>query len=167
MKSSNIKKAIVAFAFLAIPATLLAQSEGPSEKGLLGRWEARLYDKTWTADEGEILLFQIENGRFKGVYLGLERVGEHGLFYSAVGMKDLAVVEDGEIRFTVPGRSFYVKRPMSLAKAKSLADNGGTRGEMRYHGRLVKTRLLLKCESNSGECPSETLEFQKGKWIHP
>jgi hypothetical protein len=52
---------------------------GAQSQELIGRWEHRFHGDS----EGEVLVIRLDNGIIKGEYLGLERAGEHGLFYFA------------------------------------------------------------------------------------
>lgn len=135
------------------------------EPDLAGTWEYRQAALPGEFDpEGEILEFKPGKGKWSGTYRGLQREGEHGLFYTWVEMDSLEV--DSLVSFTVPARDFFRVRPRSkadLAKPE-FASAGSTRGSLKYRGKRTKDRLLLECTSDSEECPDRIMEFRKGRW---
>lgn len=132
-----------------------------------GQWEYRQRnDATETGydDEGEKLQLSEKDGRLEGVYFGLEREGEHGLFYSVVKTKDLNLTKDGGISFVVPERDLFSKRPASLAETEEKNKRAGhTQYEMKMQGKIEKGRLILSCVSTGGECPDEIMIFESEK----
>jgi hypothetical protein len=130
-----------------------------------GVWEYRQASLPGELDpEGEILEFTWEQGKWTGIYRGLQREGEHGLFYTWVEMDSVRV--DSVVSFTVPARDFFTVRPRSKADLSKpgFASAGFTRGVLKFRGRQSKDRLSLQCTSDTGECPDRTMEFRKGPW---
>lgn len=135
------------------------------ESELLGTWEYRQAAMPGEFDpEGEILEFRNENGKWSGIYRGLQREGEHGLFYTWVEMDSIKV--DSLISFVVPARDFYAKRPQTKSDLtkKEFASSGFSRGSLKFRGRVFGDRLRLVCYSATEECPDRMLEFRKGRW---
>lgn len=153
------------FLFLCFCESHLFASE--RQNPFLGKWEYRQASLPGEYDsEGEIIEFQALNGVVSGVYHGLEREGEHGLFYSLVDIDSLAIREEGKISFIVPGRTFYAKRPMTksdLEKAE-LQSSGNSKGTLKFAGGLAGDKLVLDCASDLGECPENKMVFRRGKW---
>lgn len=146
-----------AFLTIATFTACLAQVANAQTQGLGGRWEHRFPSDR----EGDILVLRIVNGNFQGEYLGLEREGEHGLFYSAAEITNLEV-GDGDIRFVVPRRDFFIKRPRNAAQANAWAkkSSGGSNVELKFEGRFINGRLDLAC---SGDCPDSQMVFQRSE----
>jgi hypothetical protein len=135
----------------------------------LGTWEYRQKNTSSPSgydDEGERLELIQVGSSIQGLYFGLERTGDHGLWYTLVKIKDIKVSTDGEIAFTVPGRDIYRDRPRSLEDIEKLKDtpNGYTRMELKFRGELKNGHLVLQCLSEPIECPEEVMVFRKGKW---
>jgi hypothetical protein len=129
---------------------------GPPEPGLIGRWQyLQPPDR-----EGEVLDFSYSAGRWHGVMNGLERAGEHGLFYYVVAVGNLAVESNGGIRFEIGERAFHSKRP-ALSRLGGQGGGGFARSRMRFSGRLEGGDLVLRCEDNDGSCPDSILRFKK------
>lgn len=133
-------------------------------KPFVGTWEYRQAN-TGTAsgfdEEGERLELRIENDQLKGAYFGLAREGEHGLFYTAVEIKDIQVSHEKQIQFSVPDRLFYAERPKSLKDASRIKNVGFTRTALKMDGELKNGKLILNCTSSNYECPAPVLEFCK------
>ena len=128
-----------------------AQSSTPD---IVGRWQyIQPPDR-----QGEILDVSLSNGRYKGIMNGLERAGEHGLFYYVVEVSDLSIAPDGSIRFTVGPHSYFRQRP-KLSVLSAEGDAGGTRESMHFSGRLEGSELVLQCKGLS--CPDSTLRFKR------
>jgi hypothetical protein len=68
----------IAHLVLSVSISCIAVAGAQSQE-LIGRWEHRFHGDS----EGEVLVIRLDNGIIKGEYLGLERAGEHGLFYFA------------------------------------------------------------------------------------
>jgi hypothetical protein len=135
----------------------------------LGTWEYRMRDPdspTGYADEGERLELNEKGGSIQGLYFGLQREGEHGLWYTLVEIKNVEVSEGGKITFIVPFRRIYPVRPSSLAEAEEINKHHGsgfTRIEMKFQGQLKNGHLILQCISDAYECPEDVMVFRKGK----
>lgn len=142
---------------------------GETLDSYVGTWEYRQRNsgtKTGYDDEGEKLQFSKRNGILEGIYFGLQREGEHGLFYTVVKVKNVKVTADGGISFVVPERDLFSERPTSLAEAAEKKNEraGLTRNELKMQGKVEKGRLLLECISRHYECPDKLMSFDKGKW---
>jgi hypothetical protein len=153
--------------WLVLAALVLVASrpaEDPYER-LLGVWEYRQanfarpdgFDR-----EGERLRFTRKGDALQGLYFGLEREGEHGLFYTLVEMKDISVTGD-RISFVVPARGLYAQRPTRLGEPPG--DSGFTRYELKYEGALTGEGLALRCSGQFGACPDQQLLFRRGEWM--
>ncbi len=136
----------------------------------LGTWEYRQRNSaspTGYDDEGERLELNEKGGSIQGLYFGLQREGEHGLWYTLVEIKNVEVSEGGKITFIVPFRVFYPVRPSSLDEAEEIKKHtltGFTRLELKFQGQLKNGHLILQCISDAGECPEDVMVFRKGKW---
>jgi hypothetical protein len=102
----------------------------------------------------------------RGLYFGLERAGEHGLFYTLVEMKELRVTPDGALWFLVPERELFSERPRTLEeiRLKKVTWAGVTRDTLVMRGRLERGHLYLTCTSTNGQCPDNVMMFRKGSW---
>lgn len=128
----------------------------PPVLGVVGRWQ---YIQP-PDSEGEVLDIALAGDRYTGIMNGLERAGEHGLFYYVVEVSNLVVTADGSVHFTVGPRSFFRQRPtLSVIGANGVG--GRTRESMRFSGHLEGTDLVLKCEGPGASCPDSTLRFKK------
>lgn len=148
------------------PTAAFTAPAADCQRRFLGAWEYRQaagdgYDK-----EGEKLQLSCGAGSIRGLYFGLEREGEHGLFYTAVEVSRLNVSPDGELSFTVPERDLFTDRPRNLqeVKLKKLTSAGVTRDELYLRGRLTEEKLILTCTSKSHSCPDAVMVFHQGKW---
>jgi hypothetical protein len=145
------------------PIGSAAWAQDDAQRRLLGTWEYRQAAGTGFDREGERLEFSWKEKSIRGVYLGLEREGEHGLFYTAVEMKNLTVGPNGEIAFVVPERDLFEKRPKSVeeARQKTRESAGFTRDELHMQGRITGGTLTLQCVSKSPSCPDRVMVFKK------
>ena len=73
------------------------------------------------------------DGTLVAEYFGLERGGDHGLFYTAV-RTTIEVVPDGTVRLTVPARRLFRTRPESVEHAAKLESAGRTAYELSLAG---------------------------------
>ena len=142
-----------ALAGIWLGGAVFAQSTAPS---LVGRWQ---YVQP-PDSQGEILDISLNGNRYRGIMNGLERTGDHGLFYYVVEVSDLSVDPDGSIRFTVGPRSYFRKRP-GLSILGTPGDSGGTKESMHFSGRLQGSELVLECRSPADYCPDTTLRFKR------
>ena len=135
------------------------------DAALVGTWEYRQAAGKDVDAEGERLEVARVDGRLQGVYFGLEREGEHGLFYTAVPMRNLKVGRSGEVSFTVPARDLFSTRPRTLQQAETekSRSSGFTRDELSLEGVLQGDRLTLRCVSTRPSCPDRAMVFQKGQ----
>lgn len=160
MKRSGLMLFLAA-SFLLTP---LFASAADDTKAFLGTWEYRQRAGDGYDAEGERLEFRSNGTDLTGLYLGLEREGEHGLFYTAVEIKDIKV-EQGRIHFTVPPRHLFTDRPKSVKEAKlnEARSSGYTRDELRMQGQLKEGTLMATCVSASSTCPDKLMEFRKNR----
>jgi hypothetical protein len=134
---------------------------------LVGTWEYRQANIAATGGldaEGERLeLFAADGPR--GRYFGLEREGEHGLYYTATEVSRLALDEAGTLTFTVPARTLYRRRPASLEDAAALdtaGDRAGfTRETLSFAGRIEDGALVLYCAADGPACPERVMRFTR------
>ena len=110
--------------------------------------------------EGEVLDLRDSSGHWRGIMNGLERAGEHGLFYYVVAVESLQVEPGGNLRFVVGERSLFSRRP-PLSTLLRTGDAGVNRYLMRFNGRLEAGDLVLRCVDPGGSCPDSTLRFKK------
>jgi hypothetical protein len=145
------KPALVSLAAL-VASTALAQ-QAPS---VAGRWQYLQPPD----QQGEVLDLSQASGRWRGVFNGLERAGEHGLFYFVVEVENLVVEPDGRVHFEVGYRSLFAKRP-PLSRLGGEGDSGFIRGRMHFSGRLDGSDLVLRCEDKDHSCPDSVLRFTR------
>ena len=136
---------------------------------LTGTWEYRQKNSaspTGYDAQGERLELRREDGSIRGLYFGLERTGDHGLWYTLVQIKDVEVSDEGGIAFTVPGRDFFSERPRSLEDIERLKTlpKGFTSTPLKFRGGLRNGELILRCASEAYECPDDVLIFRRVKW---
>jgi hypothetical protein len=120
-----------------------------------GRWQYIQFPDR----EGEVLDLFVADGRWRGIMNGLERTGDHGLFYYVVEVEQLAVDPDGTIRFEVSERSLFDERP-PLSQLGGVGSGGLIRSRMRFSGRIEGGVLILRCADDDGSCPDATLHFK-------
>lgn len=142
-----------AFASLLFGAASFAQTSAPT---IVGRWQ---YIQP-PDSEGEVLDISLIGERYTGIMNGLERAGDHGLFYYVLEVSDLAIGADESVRFTVGPRSFFRQRP-PLSRLGTKSDGGGTRERMIFFGRIEGSELVLQCKGPGSSCPDSTLRFKK------
>jgi len=123
---------------------------------LAGRWQYLQPPDT----EGEVLDLVASSDHWRGIMNGLERAGEHGLFYYVVEVEKLAVAPDGSISFEIGERAFFTKRP-ALSHLGGNGDGGLARTRMRFSGRIVGEDIVLQCNDEDGSCPGPTLRFKR------
>jgi len=142
-----------------------AAREADCQRGLLGAWEYRQRAGEGYDTEGERLELSCIRGSLHGLYFGLEREGEHGLFYTLVELSNLKLGSNGDLAFTVPDRGLFHQRPKDLqeVKQKRLTSAGFTRDTLRLHGRLQEGNLVLACRSTGHSCPEDLMLFRKGE----
>jgi hypothetical protein len=131
--------------------------------GWTGRWEYRQKAGDGYDEEGERLELSCRAGSLAGLYYGLEREGEHGLFYTLTEVRNLQLSPEGELSFTVPGRALFHQRPATLQEVehKKLASAGFTRDELHMKGKLQGTTLSLSCTSQAISCPEDVMVFRR------
>lgn len=145
--------AIAALVGLVFQLPCSSQELPPS---LAGRWQYLLPPDT----EGEVLDLVVSSGHWRGIMNGLERAGEHGLFYYVVEIEKLAIAPDGIISFEIGERKFFIKRP-PFSHLGGHSDGGFARRHMHFSGRIVGVDLVLQCNDEDGSCPDSTLRFKR------
>jgi hypothetical protein len=90
---------------------------------------------------------------------GLERTGDHGLFYYVVEIEQLVVRPGGTVRFEIGERALFKQRPV-LSRLGGVGDGGFVRSRMLFSGGIEGGDLVLRCEDNDGSCPAFTLAFR-------
>ena len=132
---------------------------------LVGTWEYRQANPARPSGvdaEGERLVIRrAADGRLVADYFGLERTGDHGLFYSAVAATGLNADPDGTLRLTVPGRRLFRTRPASVAQAATLETAGSTAFELSLSGRLANGNLVVSCSAGGDSCPDSQMVFRR------
>jgi hypothetical protein len=123
---------------------------------LAGRWQYLQLPDT----EGEILDLVASSEHWRGIMNGLERAGEHGLFYYVVEVEKLTAAPDGSIGFEIGERSFFTKRH-ALSRLGGNGDGGFARSRMRFSWRTVGEDIVLQCADEDGSCPESTLRFKR------
>lgn len=140
---------------LALSAAAVIGTAG-AQPELAGRWQyLQPPDR-----QGEVLDIVLEGGRHRAVMNGLERAGEHGLFYYVAEAADLTVAPDGSISFIIGERVLFRKRP-PLSRPGSEGNAGVTRDTLRFHGKMERGTLVLRCDAPPGACPDTVLHFKR------
>lgn len=91
---------IVFFSLLSTAPNTFAANDALAP--LVGTWEYRQRNSSSASGcdhEGERLELTEHGASIQGLYLGLEREGEHGLFCTLVKIKDFEVCEGARITF--------------------------------------------------------------------
>lgn len=134
----------------------------------IGMWEYRQPNSAAESGydpEGERIEIRRTDQSIKAVYFGVEREGEHGLFYSVTDVENLSMDSKGGISFTVPARRLYHERPASLEAAKKRGnDSGFTSYALHMSGTRDNSRLVVRCVSKFGNCPDDQIVFKKVPW---
>jgi hypothetical protein len=148
---------------LLILMVLSGAPTAPCPTAWTGSWEYRQRAGDSYDEEGERLELSCRAGALVGLYHGLEREGEHGLFYTLVEVRDLKLSPEGELSFTVPGRALFNERPATLLEAEKRkpASAGFTRDELLMKGRVQGKTLTLHCTSASISCPEDVMVFRR------
>jgi len=151
---------------LAAAGLVWPSRSAPCDRRYLGSWEYRQAAGAGFDPEGERLQLSCREGSLRGLYFGLERAGEHGLFYTLVDMKELRITPDGALWFLVPERELYSERPRNIEeiRLKKVTWAGVTRDTLVMRGRLERGNLYLTCTSIHGLCPDKVMMFRKGAW---
>src|SRR5258705_46728 len=156
-------------AFLATAAIIAPAAPGRCDPRFLGSWEYRQAAGGGFDAEGERLEFTCTGGAMGGLYFGLERAEEHGLFYTLVEMKDVRLAESSGISFLIGERALYSERPRTLEdiRLKKVTWSGVTRDTLVMRGRLELGNLVVTCASRARLCPDRVMVFSKGSWTPP
>jgi len=143
-----------------------APSQTPCDPRLSGSWEYRQAAGSGFDAEGERIEFSCGSGTMRGLYFGLERAEEHGLFYTLVEMKDVRTTPDSGVSFLVGERELFSQRPRSLEdiRLKRVTWAGVTRDTLVMRGRLERGNLVVTCTSTVHVCPDKVMIFHKGSW---
>ena len=155
-----------AFSFLGIMvlAGLVVSGQTPRygcPRQFLGAWEYRQAAGDGFDAEGERLELICSGQTLSGLYHGMEREGEHGLFYTLVEIRNLKVDADGLISFLVPERELFQRPPPTLdaLQQKRLPSSGVTRDQLHFQGYLQNRKLVLTCTASGGSCPEPRMVF--------
>ena len=153
-------------AALLAAALLAAAVHGqPPDAGLEGTWQYRQANAArpdgLDAEGERLVVTRQADGRVTARYFGLERTGEHGLYYTAVDVGPLQVAADGEVGFTVPARALFRTRPSTVEDAARLEPAGRTTDVLSFRGRRTGESLVLTCTSTPGACPDDRLAFRR------
>jgi hypothetical protein len=131
----------------------------------MGTWEyrqANVGSPTGLDSEGERLMFRrAADGRLVVDYFGLEREGEHGLYYTAVEVTGFKIDPDGTVRLIVPARRLFRTRPASVENAATLKEAGFTKGELSFSGQLTGENLVVSCSAQLNDCPESRMIFRR------
>jgi hypothetical protein len=151
---------------LAALAVCAPAAPAPCDRRFLGTWEYRQAAGAGFDAEGERLEFACKDGSMRGLYFGLERAEEHGLFYTLVEMQNLTVAPDGALSFLVGERELFSERPRTFddIRLKKVTWSGVTRDTLVMRGRIERGNLYLTCTSTAHLCPDKVMMFRKGKW---
>ncbi len=165
----TLKKICILPGMLVVFINSFSAGEKDQWDPFIGIWEYRQENSAAESGfdpEGERIEFRRHDGGVVGWYFGVEREGEHGLFYSAAEVTELTVEADGTVHFIVPARRIFDERPNSIKEAGENGDagNGFTQYPLKYTGSIVNGVLILHCTSEHGNCPDEQLNFYKGRW---
>lgn len=159
------KLSVLLFLFLVGPVPILADE---LLEPFMGTWEYRQSNSGADSgydSEGERLVFENMNGELQGVYHGLEREGEHGLFYSVVEVTDIKLKNKEEISFTVPARRVFCNRPKGIEEAESIKQGCGfTSYQLFMEGKIDDNKLIITCDPDYWTCPDKKMVFRKGTW---
>ena len=153
---------ILAVSALLACASPFAQPASP----LAGPWEYRQANAARPEGvdaEGERLVVSIgPDGQPAVQYFGLERTGDHGLFYTAVRAVRVAIGSHETLTLVVPARQLYRARPVSLEDAAALPRTGVTRYELTLRGTLTDGALVMTCSAAVGDtCPDSRMTFRR------
>lgn len=164
MRTVIVLTLVAAVACAAQRAAISAVAAPDPVASFIGVWEYRqrnLAAPSGYDPEGERLEIRRNGRSVIGLYFGLEREGEHGLFYTATEVADLAIDDEGRLRFTVPERRLFAVRPLSIEDASVSRDAGRTRDELKMIGRITNGYLVLDCVSGRDVCPDGRLVFSR------
>ena len=146
---------------LALPWLATLACPAPSHEGCdpryLGTWEYRQRAGLGFDAEGERLVISCDSGPPQGRYYGLERAGEHGLFYTLVKMTNLSITPDSGLSFIVGERELYSDTTRATWA-------GVTRDTLVMRGRLEGDNLAVTCTSTANFCPDSVMVFHKDAW---
>jgi hypothetical protein len=123
----------------------------------LGTWEYRQAAGAGFDAEGERLVISCDAGSPHGLYYGLERAGEHGLFYTRLEMMNVAMTADSGLSFMVGERQLY-------SDSTRATWAGVTRDTLVMRGRLEGANLAVTCTSTAYLCPDKVMVFHKDAW---
>ncbi|WP_291984327.1 hypothetical protein [Luteitalea sp.] len=130
---------------------------------LAGTWEYRqrnLATPNGVDLEGERLV--ITQAGVVVAYFGLEREGEHGLYYTAVQAENVRRTRDDRLEFTVPARNLYRSRPKSLPHAANLQPAGVANQRLVLTAERRGEALIVTCVSSDGwSGPESSMTFRR------
>ena len=147
MRFSKTVSVIIALSLMIVSCS--------KDSALSGRWQYLQPPD----HEGEVLDLIYNNGQWRGIMNGLERTGDHGLFYYVVEVEGIVVKRDGSISFKVGERRLFKKRP-ALSNIGGEGDGGIIHSPMHFAGQLKDGTLMLQC-TDDYSCPDSTLQFNR------
>ncbi len=144
---------------------MLAAGKADCQRDFLGAWEYRQRAGDGYDEEGERIEISCDKGSMRGLYFGLEREGEHGLFYTLVELTDVKLGSNGDLTLTVPERNLFHQRPKNLQEVERnrLTAAGFTRDTLHLRGRLQQGNLVLTCTSTGHSCPEDLMLFRRDR----
>jgi hypothetical protein len=161
-RGSRARLRLLAFSVSA--AMCLGSAKPLAHLWVVGTWEYRqrnIASVTLVDPEGERLVIPLAGEEVIIAYYGLEREGEHGLYYTAVHAADVQRANDVGVEFTVPARNLYRIRPKSIAHAATLESAGALNHSLRFVAERRGEVLVVTCTSDDGSCPESTMTFQR------
>jgi len=152
--------------WLAVAGCASSSRHSACDSRFLGSWEYRQAAGAGFDAEGERLELSCRGDSLRGLYFGLERAEEHGLFYTLVEMMNVSVTPDSGLSFMVGERDLFSERPRSFEdiREKKVRWSGVTRDTLVMRGRLEEGNLVVTCTSTARLCPDKVLVFHKGAW---
>ena len=92
---------------------------------------------------------------------GLERAGEHGLYFTAVEATDVIQEPEGALRFTVPTRRLFRTRPETVARATQMESAGSSAYHLSMRAVVVANELVVSCTAGGASCPDSVMTFRR------
>ena len=119
--------------------------------------------KAESGKRNQYVLIDTLQGKFYGIYYRTEPKRGKGVWYYANSLTNLRVIGDS-ISFALGRRKLFSSRPIEPGqRVLKLPDNSYQNGnnDPTFRGIFQNSILQLKCRSTDGNCPSESMSFQK------